>query len=216
MTGAAIRIASCLLCSSLPSGGGRLLVFCGGPCTTGVGRIVPLPLEQPIRSHKDLSERPLNPVNTIMSTVGSGSGDSCDELYEAATSFYAEISKELVTSGHVMDVFAGALDQGAMHQRLNSQRRSRSFINRYLTSFVLLLLSRCFIELVGIAEMKSAVMRTGGVAILTETFAHDIFKKVITNVTIIITITVVIIAVIRKLITVNDSSSFIHMHFNRI
>ena len=52
------------------------------------------------------------------------------------------ISTELVASGHVMDVFAGALDQ------------------------------------VGLAEMKAAVLKTGGIAILTETFAHDIFKKV--------------------------------------
>ena len=67
---------------------------------------------------------------------------NCDE-FDSASSFYTDvISTELVASGHVMDVFAGALDQ------------------------------------VGLAEMKAAVMKTGGIAILTETFAHDIFKKV--------------------------------------
>ena len=36
----------------IPGSGGRLMVFTGGPCTTGPGTVVGLPLEETIRTHR--------------------------------------------------------------------------------------------------------------------------------------------------------------------
>ena len=49
-------------------------------------------LSEPIRSHKDLDK------------------DSAP-LYHKAVKFYEGLSKQLVHQGHVLDLFAGALDQ---------------------------------------------------------------------------------------------------------
>ena len=91
-TGAGVAVANALLGACMPSGGGRLLCFCGGPCTDGDGRVVGRELEHPIRSHKDLEK-------------------GTAELFEGAAKFYDGIAESLVAAGHVMDVFAGALDQ---------------------------------------------------------------------------------------------------------
>ncbi|KAF0908550.1 hypothetical protein E2562_026338 [Oryza meyeriana var. granulata] len=84
--------------------------------------IVSKSLSEPIRSHKDLDK-------------GSA------PLYNKAVKFYEEISKQLVHQGHVLDLFACALDQ------------------------------------VGVAEMKVAVERTGGIVVLAESFGHSVFKE---------------------------------------
>lgn len=91
-TGSAVAVATALLSSTMPSGGGRILCFCGGPCTEGEGQVVAKELEHPIRSHKDLD-------------------NGTAPLFEKASKFYDDIAVQLVSSGHVMDVFAGALDQ---------------------------------------------------------------------------------------------------------
>lgn len=36
----------------IPGSGGRLMVFTGGPCTTGPGTVVGLTLEESIRTHR--------------------------------------------------------------------------------------------------------------------------------------------------------------------
>ncbi|GJN15963.1 hypothetical protein PR202_gb02912 [Eleusine coracana subsp. coracana] len=87
----------------------------------GLLGIVSKSLSEPIRSHKDLDK-------------GSA------PLYGKAVKFYEELSKQLVHQGHVLDLFACALDQ------------------------------------VGVAEMKVAVERTGGIVVLAESFGHSVFK----------------------------------------
>ncbi|GAB2290271.1 Protein transport protein S23 C, partial [Dionaea muscipula] len=83
--------------------------------------IVSKSLSEPIRSHKDLDK------------------DSAPHYHKAAK-FYEGISKQLVHQGHVLDLFACALDQ------------------------------------VGVAELKVAVERTGGLVVLAESFGHSVFK----------------------------------------
>ncbi|KAF9617294.1 hypothetical protein IFM89_035238 [Coptis chinensis] len=83
--------------------------------------IVSKSLSEPIRSHKDLDK------------------DSVP-FYHKAVKFYEGLSKQLVNQGHVLDVFACALDQ------------------------------------VGLAELKVAVERTGGLVVLAESFGHSVFK----------------------------------------
>lgn len=120
-TGAALSVAAGLLGVCVPGSGARIMAFIGGPSTEGPGSIVSKPLSEPIRSHKDLDK-------------GSA------PLYNKAVKFYEEIASQLVHQGHVLDLFACALDQ------------------------------------VGVAEMKVAVERTGGIVVLAESFGHSVFK----------------------------------------
>ncbi|KAL5231778.1 hypothetical protein ABZP36_030554 [Zizania latifolia] len=121
-TGAALSVAASLLGVCVPGSSARIMAFIGGASTEGPGSIISRSLSEPIRSHKDLDK-------------GSA------PLYNKAAKFYEEISKQLVHQGHVLDLFACALDQ------------------------------------VGVAEMKVAVERTGGIVVLAESFGHSIFKE---------------------------------------
>ncbi|KAM7274815.1 hypothetical protein ACFE04_016681 [Oxalis oulophora] len=120
-TGTALSVAASLLGACVPGSGARIMAFIGGPSTEGSGAIVSKNLSEPIRSHKDLDK------------------DS-DPHYHKAVKFYEGISKQLVHQGHVLDLFACALDQ------------------------------------VGVAELKVAVEKTGGLVVLAESFGHAVFK----------------------------------------
>ncbi|XP_015062342.1 protein transport protein SEC23-like [Solanum pennellii] len=120
-TGTALSVASHLLGICVPGSGARIMAFLGGPSTEGPGAIVSKILSEPIRSHKDLDK------------------DSAP-LYHKAVKFYEGISKQLVHQGHVLDVFACALEQ------------------------------------VGLAEIKVACEKTGGLVVLAESFGHSVFK----------------------------------------
>ncbi|KAL8119419.1 protein transport protein SEC23 C [Apium graveolens] len=120
-TGTALSIAAHLLGVCVPGTGARIMAFLGGPTTEGPGAIVSRSLSEPIRSHKDLDK------------------DSAP-FYHKAVKFYEGLSKQLIHQGHVLDVFACALDQ------------------------------------VGVAELKVAVERSGGLVVLAESFGHAVFK----------------------------------------
>ena len=51
-TGAAVGVGVGLMENSVPGSGGRLMVFTGGPCTTGPGTVVGPALEESIRTHR--------------------------------------------------------------------------------------------------------------------------------------------------------------------
>ena len=51
-TGAAVGVGVALMENCVPGTGGRLMVFTGGPCTTGPGMVVGLALEDSIRTHR--------------------------------------------------------------------------------------------------------------------------------------------------------------------
>ncbi|EOA29902.1 hypothetical protein CARUB_v10012995mg [Capsella rubella] len=120
-TGVALSVAAGLLGACSPGTGARIVALIGGPCTGGPGTIVSKDLSDPVRSHKDLDK-------------------DAAPYYKKAVKFYDSIAKQLVTQGHVLDLFASALDQ------------------------------------VGVAEMKVAVERTGGLVVLSESFGHSVFK----------------------------------------
>ncbi|RXI06649.1 hypothetical protein DVH24_025785 [Malus domestica] len=120
-TSTALSIAASLLGACVPGSGARIMAFIGGPSTEGMGAIVSKNLSEPIRSHKDLDK------------------DSATHFHKAVK-FYEGLSRQLVNQGHVLDLFACALDQ------------------------------------VGIAELKIAVERTGGLVVLAESFGHSVFK----------------------------------------
>ncbi|XP_061349026.1 protein transport protein SEC23 C isoform X1 [Gastrolobium bilobum] len=120
-TSTALSIAASLLGACVPGSAARIMAFIGGPATEGPAPIVTKQLSEPIRSHKDLDK------------------DSVPH-YHKCVKFYDGLSKQLVHQGHVLDLFACALDQ------------------------------------VGIAELKTAVERTGGLVVLAESFGHSVFK----------------------------------------
>ncbi|XP_043717002.1 protein transport protein SEC23-like isoform X2 [Telopea speciosissima] len=120
-TSTALSVAASLLGACVPGSGARIMTFIGGPSTEGAAAIVSKSLSEPIRSHKDLDK------------------DSAP-YYIKAVKFYEGLSKQLVNQGHVLDLFACALDQ------------------------------------VGVAELKVAVERTGGLVVLAESFGHSVFK----------------------------------------
>ncbi|KAG2643875.1 protein transport protein SEC23-like [Panicum virgatum] len=120
-TGVALSVAANLLGVCVPGSGARIMAFVGGPSTEGPGSIVSKSLYEPLRSHKDLDK------------------DSAP-LYDKAVKFYDQIAKQLVHQGHVLDLFACAVDQ------------------------------------VGVAEMKVAIEKTGGMVVLAESFGHSVFK----------------------------------------
>ncbi|MCO5569506.1 hypothetical protein L7F22_023219 [Adiantum nelumboides] len=121
-TGTALSVAAGLLGACVSGTGARIMAFLGGPCTEGPGTIVGKELSDPIRSHKDLEK-------------------DAAPYYHKAVKFYQGLSKQLVDQGHVLDLFACALDQ------------------------------------VGVAEIKVAVERTGGLVVLSESFGHSVFKE---------------------------------------
>ncbi|KAE9459914.1 hypothetical protein C3L33_08184, partial [Rhododendron williamsianum] len=120
-TGTALSVAAHLLGACVPGSGARIMAFTGGPTTEGPGAIIGKNLSEPVRSHKDLDK------------------DSAP-YYHKAVKFYEGLAKQLVHQGHVLDLFACALDQ------------------------------------VGVAELKVAVERTGGLVVLAESFGHSVFK----------------------------------------
>ncbi|PPS00711.1 hypothetical protein GOBAR_AA19953 [Gossypium barbadense] len=120
-TGVALSVAAGLLGACLPGTGARIIALVGGPCTEGPGTIVSKDLSEPLRSHKDLFK-------------------DAAPYFKKAVKFYDSLAKQLVDQGHVLDLFASALDQ------------------------------------VGVAEMKVAIERTGGLVVLAESFGHSVFK----------------------------------------
>ncbi|KAF9660920.1 hypothetical protein SADUNF_Sadunf19G0013900 [Salix dunnii] len=120
-TGVALSVAAGLLGACLPGTGARIVALVGGPCTEGPGTIISKDLSDPVRSHKDLDK-------------------DAAPYFKKAVKFYDGLAKQLVSQGHVLDLFASALDQ------------------------------------VGVAEMKVAVERTGGLVVLSESFGHSVFK----------------------------------------
>ncbi|KAK8682715.1 hypothetical protein V6N13_055090 [Hibiscus sabdariffa] len=120
-TGVALSVAAGLLGACLAGTGARIIALVGGPCTEGPGTIVSKDLSEPVRSHKDLDK-------------------DAAPYFKKTVKFYDSLAKQLVSQGHVLDLFASALDQ------------------------------------VGVAEMKVAIERTGGLIVLAESFGHSVFK----------------------------------------
>lgn len=120
-TGVALSVATGLLGACSPGTGARIIALVGGPCTEGPGTIVSKDLSEPVRSHKDLDK-------------------DAAPYFKKAVKFYENLANQLVSQGHVLDLFASALDQ------------------------------------VGVAEMKVAVEKTGGLVVLAESFGHSVFK----------------------------------------
>ena len=91
-TGAAIAISQALLQMSCPTSPAHTMVFVTGPCTTGPGRIVSSDLEESVRSHQDLEK-------------------GIAKLFKPAEKHFTQLGDAMIECGHVIDVFACALEQ---------------------------------------------------------------------------------------------------------
>ena len=85
-------VASCLLSTGAIGMSARAMLFTGGAATDGGGTIVAKDMEQAVRSHKDIVKGAAN-------------------AFAKAKKYYEQIAINLCANGHVLDVFACALDQ---------------------------------------------------------------------------------------------------------
>jgi len=100
-TGVAVSVAVALLESTYPNSGARMMLFVGGPCTVGPGQVVNRELAEPMRGHHDLEKE-----NTTTKHV------------KKALKHFSAVAKRVAAAGHVVDIFACALDQcGLMEMR---------------------------------------------------------------------------------------------------
>ncbi|KAI9865738.1 MAG: GTPase-activating protein S23, partial [Trichoglossum hirsutum] len=91
-TGVALSVAIGLLETSFQNSGGRIMLFAGGPATEGPGMVVGPELREPIRSHHDIDRDNI-------------------KYYEKALKFYDSLAKRTAHNSHIIDIFAGCLDQ---------------------------------------------------------------------------------------------------------
>ena len=91
-TGVACQVGISLLEASLQGYSARMLLFIGGPCTVGPGKVIDSSLAKHLRGHKDIIK-----------------GKA--EHYDAAIDYYTNIAQHAVANGHIVDIFACCLDQ---------------------------------------------------------------------------------------------------------
>ena len=95
--GVALSVAVGLLECTYPNTGARIMLFMGGPCTQGPGMVVDDELKHPIRSHHDIEK------------------DNCKYM-KKAIKHYEGLANRAATNGHVIDIYACALDQTGLHE----------------------------------------------------------------------------------------------------
>jgi protein transport protein SEC23 len=107
-TGSALSVATSLLHLAIPRRGARIMLFTGGPCTSGPGQVVSRLKEEDMRSHQDLAKK-------------------AEPLFQPACEYYEKLANPSthqpanakkgshvppqMATYHVVDVFACSLDQ---------------------------------------------------------------------------------------------------------
>lgn len=96
-TGSALSIAVSLLETTYPNCGARIMLFIGGPATTGPGMIIDDELKNTIRSHHDIEK------------------DNAKYM-KKAMKHYQALAQRAAVNGHTIDIYACALDQTGLHE----------------------------------------------------------------------------------------------------
>lgn len=96
-TGSALSIAVSLLEIVYPNCGARIMLFIGGPCTTGPGMIIDDELKNTIRSHHDIEK-------------------DAAKYMKKAMKHYQALAQRSAVNGHTIDIMACALDQTGLHE----------------------------------------------------------------------------------------------------
>lgn len=113
-TGCALGVATSLLDLALPRRGARVMMFVGGPCTSGPGAIVSRAKTEDMRSHADLGRnaeplhKPACEYYAGLSRRGGGTENKGGGKGAASTQAAANPN---ASSLHVVDIFACSLDQ---------------------------------------------------------------------------------------------------------
>eukprot|EP00941_MAST-03F_sp_MAST-3F-sp1_P006026 g6026.t1 len=106
-TGVALAIATGLLETCVPRRGSRIMLFSGGPPTTGPGAVSSLKLTEQMRSHTDLEQNNANA-----------------SLHKGATKFYDGLAKRCVKNSHVVDMFCCHLDQVGLLEMISMPEKT--------------------------------------------------------------------------------------------
>ncbi|KAF9568639.1 copii coat protein [Agrocybe pediades] len=117
-TGVALDVAIGLLECTCPGSGARIILFAGGPTTSGPGLIVSNELREPIRTHNDLDRE-------------------TSRYHSRAVKFYDNLARRAAQNGHVVDIFAGCFDQVGLHEMkslTNSTNGVMVLTDSFLTS----------------------------------------------------------------------------------
>ncbi|KAJ5996047.1 hypothetical protein N7499_007637 [Penicillium canescens] len=99
-TGVALSVAVGLLETSFQNAGARIMTFTSGAATEGPGHVVSPELKEPIRSHHDIDRDNI-------------------KYYKKAVKFYDTLAKRAANNGHIVDIFAGCLDQVGLLEMKN-------------------------------------------------------------------------------------------------
>lgn len=113
-TGCAINVAVLTLEAILGRGhtaGGHVMCFVGGAATYGPGKIVGVPLKEPMRLHHDIEK-----ASATLPNINNGVAKVDMLLFKQAKIFYEKVSKSLVSMGLGCDVFVGAYDQIGLYE----------------------------------------------------------------------------------------------------
>ena len=113
-SGCAVNVSALALQAILgkqSSAGGHIMCFIGGAATYGPGKIVGLPLKEPMRSHRDIEK-----AKATMPQISNGVAKVDKLLYKQAKTFYDKVAKLLITIGLSCNIFAGSYDQVGLYE----------------------------------------------------------------------------------------------------
>ena len=113
-TGCALSVATAILDLACPRRGARVMLFTGGPCTSGPGAIVSRNKMADMRSHTDLAKgaEPMHkPACEFYAKLASRERNNSNAGAAAQKSNSSKNSSNSSVSMHAVDVFACSLDQ---------------------------------------------------------------------------------------------------------
>ncbi|OBA23897.1 vWA-like protein [Metschnikowia bicuspidata var. bicuspidata NRRL YB-4993] len=113
-TGCALNVSALALQAILGkqnSAGGHIMCFIGGAATYGPGKIVSLPLKEPMRSHRDIEK-----AKATLPNMTNGVAKVDTLLYKQAKALYDKISTIFISIGIGCNVFAGSYDQVGLYE----------------------------------------------------------------------------------------------------
>lgn len=120
-SGCAVNIAALTLQALLGkvgASGGHILTFLAGAATVGPGKIVNLPLREPIRSHHDIEKAKATTLANLakMPNLPHGVAKADLALFKKARPFYQKVARVLVSIGISCNFFVGSYDQMGLYE----------------------------------------------------------------------------------------------------
>eukprot|EP00468_Gymnochlora_sp_CCMP2014_P001961 CAMPEP_0167742470 /NCGR_PEP_ID=MMETSP0110_2-20121227/1453_1 /TAXON_ID=629695 /ORGANISM="Gymnochlora sp., Strain CCMP2014" /LENGTH=754 /DNA_ID=CAMNT_0007626683 /DNA_START=897 /DNA_END=3161 /DNA_ORIENTATION=- len=108
-SGAALNVAVSLLEATAKGHNGRIILFSGGPPTVGPGLVVPQEKKHTIRSHADIVK-------------------GRAPHYQESLKYYAGLGERAAACGHVIDIFACAMDQTGVAEMRGATVKTGGFV----------------------------------------------------------------------------------------